>query len=270
MEVQTNFSERIKKECGIYDLQGICKNRNGDYTIAIEAVDMGNDPVEAFWELFSEDELYAKAKFAERVGATMYLMLHKREKFGAQEEKHDEIYCKTVSTANGTDVVVEDDVKLSEDYFVQWWKKRKAGAQRKEYGDEMKRLIRASYFDTLLERKRSSWPGNIDGFMMRDGEISSIIECRFSSDFNISSYDPNQFFADDKKVWGELYKLSTEMEVPLYLFTYSRRMDSREKVGIAKIENITSTGLVYKDNIKPCNNLKSSSYEVLDWISKNP
>ena len=134
----------------------------------------------------------------------------------------------------------------------------------------MKRLIRASYFDTLLERKRSSWPGNIDGFMMRDGEISSIIECRFSSDFNISSYDPNQFFADDKKVWGELYKLSTEMEVPLYLFTYSRRMDSREKVGIAKIENITSTGLVYKDNIKPCNNLKSSSYEVLDWISKNP
>ena len=45
MESPTAFALKIKEECNIYDLQGLCQNRNGDYTIAVEAIDMGNDPI---------------------------------------------------------------------------------------------------------------------------------------------------------------------------------------------------------------------------------
>ena len=40
MESPTAFALKIKEECNIYDLQGLCQNRNGDYTIAVEAIDM--------------------------------------------------------------------------------------------------------------------------------------------------------------------------------------------------------------------------------------
>ncbi len=39
---------QISRECGFCGIQGLCRNKQGEYTIAVEAVDMENDPVEAF------------------------------------------------------------------------------------------------------------------------------------------------------------------------------------------------------------------------------
>lgn len=88
METPTKFAQQIKEECHIYDLQGLCKDSRGNYTIAIEALDMGNDPVEAYIEVFSDDEIFAKSCFAKRINAEFVLMLHKKEQSG------DEIYMK--------------------------------------------------------------------------------------------------------------------------------------------------------------------------------
>ncbi len=268
MEVQTQFSTRIKEDCHIYDLQGLCKDKNGNYSMAVEAIDMGNDPVEAFIEVFSDEELYAKAKLAERIGTVLFLLLHKREKMG--QEKKDEIYIEKVQAEGAELVNLSRENKLSEEYFVNWWRARKFGAQKKEYGDEMSDLISSSYFDSLLERNNSSWSGNIDGFLMKDGNVSALIECRFSSEKEIENYDPGKFFEKDKVVWNELYSLSTRLGVPLYLFTYSRLLASRQKVGITKIEEVTAEGLKYYKDTKPCNNILESSEQVLDWIENNP
>lgn len=272
VESPTAFAMMIKKECNIYDLQGLCKNRNNEYTIAVEAIDMGNDPVEAYIEIFSEQEIFAKARLASRVGASFVLMLHKKT------GEKDEVFLKTFQAVlESSKVECVESNRLTSDYFINWWKARQCRVQHKQYREEMKRKINASYFDQLLETNGSSWSGNIDGFTMEKDangieDISSIIECRFTTDLNLEDYDPNMYFKNgggDYMTWSGLIELARRIEVPLYLFTYSRKIGSREKVGLARVVDVNATdGLVYAYGIKPGENLKTTSTEVLEWMAK--
>jgi len=272
VESPTAFAIKVKNECNIYDLQGLCQNRANDYTIAVEAIDMGNDPVEAYVEVFTNDELYAKAKLAERLHAVFVLLLHKN--IGQK----DEIFLKFFKPDDNSLVAnCIESKKLSSEYFVNWWKARQCRTQQKEYRDEMQRKIAASYFDQLLEVHGSSWSGNIDGFLMDKNmegqeDVSAIIECRFSSNEDIERYDPNRFFKSgggDYMTWSGLLELSKRLDIPLYLFTYSRRIGCREKVGLAVVEDVSrDKGLVYKNGISPCNNIKISTDEVREWLEQ--
>lgn len=267
MECPTAFAKRIKDECHIYDLQGLCKGKSENYTIAVEAIDMENDPVDAYIEIFSENELYARARFAERVNAVFVLMLHKRLK------DKDEIILKSFKTdSDNTKVVCSESKCLTSDYFINWWKARQFKTQKKQYREEMQRKINSSYFDQLLEKNGSSWSGNIDGFMMSEeasgcNDISALIEFRFSSNEDIEVYDPNKYFnsgGGDYVTWSGLIELSKRLEVPLYLFTFSRKMGNRDKLGVACVEGITERGLVYRAGIPPYRNISKSSKEVLN------
>lgn len=270
VESPTAFAVKVKNECRIYDLQGLCQNRAKDYTIAVEAIDMGNDPIEAYVEVFSERELYAKAKLAEKLNAEFVLLLHKR--FG----KNDEITLKFFKpNDNSSSANCVQTKKLSSDYFVNWWKARQWRTQQKDYRDEMEKKIASSYFDQLLEQNGASWSGNIDGFMLGkkpEGrvEIAAIIEFRFSSNEEIKSYDPNKYFnsgGGDYTTWSGLFELSNHLGVPLYLFTYSRKMECRNMVGLAEVSGVNEeTGLVYKEGKAPCNNVKDSVDEVKNWL----
>lgn len=272
MESPTAFALRIKNECKIYDLQGLCQNRNRDYTIAVEAIDMGNDPIDAYVEMFSPQDIYAKTRLAERLNAVFVLLLH-------TAAEPNEIYLKSFHTDSALHTVTCTETKqLSEAYFLNWWKARQSWTQHKEYREEMQRKIAASYFDQLMEQNGSSWSGNIDGFMLKknaigEEDISAIIECRFSTNEDIRGYDPNKYFKSgggDYVTWNGLLELSNRLSVPLYLFTYSRRIESRNQVGVAKIEGVDKKeGLVYSKGLAPCKNVKTTSIEVLDWIDKN-
>lgn len=222
--------------------------------------------------MFSPQDLYAKAWLAERVNASFVLMLH-------TASEPTEVFLKSFQTNPAAHKVNCIETKcLSEDYFMNWWKARQFRTQHKEYRGEMKKKIATSYFDQLMEKNGSSWSGNIDGFMMKKNsagveDISAIIECRFSSKEDINYYDPNKYFdkgGGDFVTWNGLLQLSNRLNVPLLLFTYSRKMGSRNKVGLAVVNGVSrEKGLIYKDGITPCRNVKESSADVLAWIDAN-
>lgn len=271
MENPTAFSLQIKEECHMFDLQGLCKDRREQYTMAIEAVDCETDPPMAYRNLFTQEELYAKACFARQLGVPFIILEHK-------DRGGFDYYVRYFNADEAGRRAVEDNARrrvMTETFFLNWWKARKHGKQQKFYRGEMQQRLLESFFDQLFEHNNSSWCGNIDGFLMgRDNaghdRVSAVIECRFSNAETIVTYDPGQYYADDTVTWNGLKAMADAMGVPLYLMTYSKRDGEQDRTGITKIESVDAQGLHYKDALKPCSNLKRTGAEVLEWIRQNP
>ncbi len=172
MENPTKYAAEIKHELKIQDLQGLCKDQEGKYTMAVEAIYMGDDPVDTFREAFERGELYAKACLAEHLNIDCVVMLHNEE--GALNEKgkmykdpktdkwvmEDKIYVHYLKPDHvRQDARIDHTEVYKEDEFLTWWRLRKVGWQSKGYRKEMRLRIKSSYFDGLLENNETSWSG---------------------------------------------------------------------------------------------------------------
>ena len=269
-ERYTEFSRKIKEECNLQDLQGICSNWDGTYTIAVEAVDMENDPVEDYVKLFNIETMCAKSRFAESLGAYLSLLLHKKEK------DEDKIYVKTFSlNADHQSLHLTYDKALSEQNFIDWWKKRQPRVQKKKYRESMQQILAESYFDKLFEKNQTSWSGNIDAFTTERDEqgkiqITSLIECRYTSKGSVSCYDPNDYYKNnggDFCTWNGLWRIKRKLDIPLYLITFSRDMKFREELGVTEIIDFNGeNGVIYKESVKPGMRVMHSSAELLEWM----
>ena len=277
MENCTAFSKEVQRACNMYDMQGLCKDADDRYTIAVEAFDMENNNLEDYKRELSDEELYIKASFALKVGAVFTLLLHTK-KNGSDKIVVRMFAPEHVYNRNCTGPVVRCiyDKMMTESEFVTWWKSKKAGRQTKPYRAGMAAKIRASYFDNLMESNGSSWCGNIDGFLVRkdaSGQIKivGIVENRYSNKLNIDAYNPNAYFkynGGDYRTWSELKSLADHMGVPLFLCTYSRMPGMERKVGMTQVTSVTSSGLSYKFNLVPGANVKSSPEDANKWLTQ--
>lgn len=262
------FSETIDANLGIFDMQGLLLNRDGQFTAAVEAFEL---PLysqfttlreEAFGD---EEQLYIRACFAAQVGVPFFVLLHR------EGQSRIRVY-EVVADNQARRCVCHNQFWLSEPDFIEWWHERKQTTQTKPYRTQFTERVQESYFDSLLESNDLKWGGNIDGYFVSTPEsnyhIEGIIEKRFTTKTYrpISQYDPAAFFRSgggDYNTWKPLFTLKTQLSVPLYLFTFSRLSGEENKVGVTIIESLTRQGISYildknnneiTPNSKICNN----------------
>ena len=135
--------------------------------------------------------------------------------------------------------------------------------------------IREEDFDKLFEKNQTSWSGNIDAFTTERDEhgkiqITSLIECRYTSKGSVSCYDPNDYYRNnggDFYTWNGLWKIKRKLEIPLYLITFSRDVNFREELGVTEIIDFNKeNGVIYKESVKPGMRVMHSSAELMEWM----
>lgn len=242
------FSKIIDTNLGIFDMQGLLLNRDGQFTAAIEAFER---PAQAPFttlrqEAFgNEESLYVRACFAEQVGVPFYVLVHIE---GVNRIKFFELIANTHSHR----CECQNQFWLNEPDFIEWWHERKQTIQTKPYRDQFLGRVSRSYFDSLLEANGLKWGGNIDGYFVSSQDtnyrIEGIIEKRFTTKQSINEYDPASYFnfgGGDYNTWKPLFTLKDQLSVPLYLFTYSRCEGELDKVGATIVTGLSRQGISY-------------------------
>lgn len=269
------FSENIDSTLGIFDMQGLLLNKDGNFTAAIEAFELlegqhfNNLRTDAFG---NEENLYVRACFAEQVGVPFFVLLHVENE---KRIKVFEVYADVSTHKCGC----RNQFYLTEPEFIEWWHERKQTVQSKPYRDQFLGRVSKSYFDTLLETNDLKWGGNVDGYFVADStsnyRVTGIIEKRFSTKKTITQYDPANYFrygGGDYNTWKPLFTLKNILKVPLYLFTYSRVINEDNLVGATILTQLSKDGITYiKDisgkQIKPYSQLCCNDRELSERIS---
>lgn len=270
-----SFSENIDSSLGIFDMQGLLLNKDGHFTAAIEAFELPkgqhytNLRADAFG---NEEELYVRACFAEQVGVPFYVLLH------AEDEKRIKVF-EVYADVSTHKCGCRKQSFLTEHEFIEWWHKRKQTKQSKPYREQFLGRVSKSYFDTLLETNDLKWGGNVDGYFVTDStsnyRVTGIIEKRFSTKTTITKYDPADYFhygGGDYNTWKPLFTLKNILNVPLYLFTYSRAVGEDNLVGATILTKLTKDGITYiKDKsgkeIKPTSQICCNERELSERIA---
>lgn len=242
------FSDIIDTSLGIFDMQGLLLNSQGSFTAAIEAFELPKH--ETFTNLRqetfgNEEALYVRACFAAQVGVPFYVILHIE---GTKRIKLFQVY----ADINTHHCECQKQFWLSEPDFIEWWHERKQPPQTKPYREQFLGRVSKSYFDSLLEANGLKWGGNIDGYFVSSPDsnyqIEGIIEKRFTTKKTIYDYDPAFYFkygGGDYNTWKPLFTLKSQLDVPLYLFTYSRCTGEQHKVGATIVTELSQKGINY-------------------------
>lgn len=271
------FSAEVSQACGIYDLQGLLMNRQGEFTAAVEAYEI--EPADHFRQIsgdfIPEDELYVKSVLAERIGVPLYLLIHRTGKswIAFYEVSPDHRALRPICTAF---------YRKTEAEFLKWWREKKQTIQTKAYRSDFQKRVEDSYFDTLLEAHGEKWGGNVDGYLVsRDGrgdvDIWGVIENRFTNKETIRNYDPQKYFrfgGGDYYTWLPLILLSGRLGLPLFLATYSNKACEERLMGLTRVEGLDNSGVAYAEDeagrqLRPCGHILSDAAEIRRWLQNN-
>ena len=271
----TPFSIEIKKSLNIHEVQGICRDKRGQFTSVVEAIDMEDELKDRgsvdvdLGKIITPEEIYAKAVFAERLGVELSVVLHYTE---AGED------CVVLRDYIPDHTAVKPDCRdekiLTGQEFAEWWKTKSHGKYRMSYREDVSGQSDESWFDNILEDNDSTWTNGVDGFVTkRDeaGELSvlAVVVNRISNTCKIKSYDPNRYFGRDYKEWVGLMKVSEKIGVPIALCTYSRLEKQDHLLGMALVDSVSEEGLLYRDGKKPAQNMMESAEEVKNYLKVN-
>ena len=270
MEGSHLFSNKIKDDCKIYDLQGLLLDRNKHFTAAVEAFEYSfEDQLKSIVpDLMSKESVFAKALFASSVRVDLFIFVHlsKADKIIVYQVKPNLMQRRAVCVSVKT---------ITEAQFIEWWAEHKQTKQTKPYRAEVTSRIRKSYFDGLLEPHGLKWGGNIDGFtvdMSKTPRVNALIENRFSKYMSVSDYDPRDFFKNgggDYHSWLPLFQIKDGINVPLILCTYSKMGNHIIEIGATKLDSLDKDGIKYDEKFgSPTANVFRDTKSFKQWFDK--
>lgn len=267
------FWEQIKSQFEICDLQGLLigapKNhlekavQDEIYELeltGVEAVELDiNDSLENIVNIFKPRDWKLKLEFVGALNSRLYLVAYLSQFY---------IYrVKEQKAGDFPDIALEQT--LNDIEFVRWWADRKKIIQTKPMYEAKIRQA-DTIFDGVLEGNGLAWGGNIDGVLFdRKHVTSALIEVRTSKRQPVNLYDPKRYFfgtarkSGDYMTWLPLWYVAKKLDVPLVLLTFSTY--SKGECGAAVVENITSSGLMYKGR-PPNMTLFNSIKDLKSWF----
>jgi len=192
------------------------------------------------------DDWLDRSVLASSLKVPLYLVLW--------QDNKDKYRILSVSIENESRTVSEDKKLLSSCKDLAEWMSILKGIQVSKRFFVPKRL---SSIDECLRLYRVPWPGNLDGFLIspKTGKINVVFELRQTRVYSVKNHNLNNYFHIDFHGWEALDILRNQLNVPLYILTWS----SKEiLVKFHKLLKVTNEGLEYektefleKDQIVP-------------------
>ena len=257
------FQESLFKELGIYSLQGLLMDDNGNFTAAVEAVEYEDNEE---WSIpFDTKDINAKFQLAKQLQIPFYIVSYYKCIFHISvvvRSSDNEYHQKMIEELNGNA------------FFASWWHKIKSRSQSKPLANGARPRANATIFDAALAESGLMWGGNIDGFLLKNSECASCIidcisvSCNLDSDpyANPAYYfnSPNPRHGPRYEGWYPAVKLSHVLNIPHALLTLDKKNQNEEHVGMAFIRELSKSGLFFWEDISPNKNILSGKQNIIN------
>jgi hypothetical protein len=256
------FTNALFEYFPLYDLQGLTLDANYHFTAGVEAAEFEAGEKPDVLDMYSPEEWSAKICLCNQLRVPLYAMV-----FKAGTDFID-IFEMVGNTTVGIRAKPWAQPKLED--FPDWWIKIKGTEQSKPLYEA---ADRRSLYDQLIEKRGLAWGGNVDGFALDGDKIVAIIESRYTEKKPLERYDPAEYYtpkpwrAGDYNTWKPVVLLSSELKIPLFLFTFQRQSEE-ERVGISLIGSISKDELEYQ-NSAPYQNIVKGLANIKAEVMRN-
>jgi hypothetical protein len=260
-ENQHLFTERLYQRINAYGIGNLAMDENRDFTAVIEAVEYDSNETIDLSVVFSRNEINARLILANQLQIPFFIIATQNRIFNIYE---------VVSLPNGYNFDLRE--QFDEAQFVSWWLEIKRTHQTHGLNNGAEERVENSFLHQVLSRNGLRWGGNIDGIIIRNNEIISVIDNISIAFRPLNHYeaDPARFFfkrGPRYETWLSTVKLASELNVPHLLFTLDKNNPNREAVGITAIERLTPSGIFYKDDIRPYSNIVDGLDAIQSYVS---
>jgi hypothetical protein len=259
------YANEVFSYLNIFDIQGLLKEEDV-FKCGVEAYQVADfNSIRFDW--LNQEEEKARFIFCAQLGVPYYIIITS-ETSGTYQ-----IY-DTILSNDSINYVLKYNFTKAD--FINWWRSQQSFNQKKAMYNASGR-IEQSIIDIDLFSNSLAWGVNIDGFTYdtQTNRVVTIYEkriCTYKPPYKVDNYDPNRFFhgsatrSGDFPSWKILFELSNQFNASLLLFTFDT--SDAHKVGASKIIDISQhLGIIYKDNIKPFDNIFNDNfYNLENWI----
>lgn len=244
-----SFTERLFQRLNLFSIQGLTMSANRQWTAGIEAIQYEENEKVILENVFPVLQAKAKYYLAKTLGVPFYYVIWQNGLFSVYDISFD--------TSGRFHSTLQQ--QFDEYGFVQWWSTLKGLAQPKPLLDKASKRVANSVFDKALMSHGLAWGGNIDGYMFKHKEFACIVENIYTYKHPLESDlgEPSHWFhsnGPNYNTWYPTVTLAHQLNVPLFLFTINGNL-SEERIGFTVIDHLESSGIYYRDNIKPNNNI---------------
>ena len=243
------FTERLFQKLHLFSIQGLTMSASRVWTAGIEAIQYSDDETVDLEHIFPGKQAPAKYYLCKTLGIPFYYVVWQKGVFSVYDISFDDAkrFCSRLLES------------FDEEGFVKWWSQLKGLAQPKPLLEKASLRVANSVFDQALMNHGLAWGGNIDGYMFKSQRFACIIENIYTYKHPLDSDrgEPSYYFfkqGPNYNTWYPTVSLAHQLNVPLFLFTINGNK-SEEKIGFTVIDHLDSTGIHYRDNIKPNNNI---------------
>jgi len=185
-------------------------------------------------EQYERNASTARSMLASSLQAPLYLVLW--------QDGKDKFRILSLSITNRARIESKDEKLFTScETFAEWLAVLKGIQVRKRFV----KAGRLSAIDRCLRQNNVPWPGNLDGFLVSpktDG-VNVVFELRNAEVYSVRNHNLNDYFDEDFHGWEALDILRTQLNVPLYILTWSFK---ETIVKIQRLQEVTSTGLEYE------------------------
>ena len=264
MKVRTSerfhpFSAELYSALGAYSLQGLMMDADHRWTCALEAIEFEDYEPLCIERVFTEKEVLAKQSLAKALGIPLYFVAYYKGQ-----------YCifHVGKSPNGIDYKMIS--AFDERGFVDWWKTIKGTTQTKGFNNGADDVVNKTIFDLVLAKYNLSWGGNIDGFIIREGNPICIIDNIFSRVHRIDTpkSDPAMYVfkrGPNYNTWYSTVKLACDLQHPHLLFTFDGN-STQKRIGLTTIHHLSSRGIFYADNVAPHTHLVEGEERIVEDV----
>lgn len=252
--IPTNTREQLFGSLGVVDIQGVTMTSDWEPTACVEAIDYNEreeiSPIEDLRAHAGGDAVVRELAFANQLDVPFYLITS----VNRRDLENIRFTVSQVALQNGVVTAVPREENMSADQFVDFWSGLKGTDQSKPLPDARARIDNSNV-DQVIEEVDLSWGGNVDGVLLdTNRRVSAIIEARKTNYSPLNTYDPGQYYAEDRNTWRPLLIISDILDVPLILLTFE---EEEERCGFSEIQEANRhDGLIYLEET-PYENLLS-------------
>jgi hypothetical protein len=189
--------------------------------------------VSEWLEQHEREENVSRSILASTLRVPLYLVLWQDEK--------DEFRVLSLTIINRAKIKLKDEKLFAScEEFAKWLGDLKGIPVSKGFVE----AGRLSSIDRCLRQNNVPWPGNLDGFLVgqKTSKVNVVFELRRTRIHSVKNHNLNDYFHEDFHGWEALDILRNQLNVPLYILTWS----SKEiLVKTQKLNSVTNKGLEY-------------------------